>query len=495
MSTPPVPKLRKLIFKFYQENDPVILQQGFDVNGLVEFTVDNGIDALNTMLQRKYDRTIDVNEDTGSARQNFNRMSVGLALSTQIIAKEQEYRRKLFDFFSKHDPNMVSKARENQFEKFVKFAMLNGIPKLSEKLKKRYGEGLADSGDSGNQDMGGEFNADDQQFGQSGLNPFELDINRLKDDLEYFYTEMEDTEQLEVLDEMTDWACQIGIEEFDAKMDQIYGMSLNSFLKSKGMEGHENKVAEQQQPQQNGYDGDEATEYTYQEVEEEYEIGERTFEDMTDDEIKAELTEFYVYHDSDNLEKLDQVLQLCRNLGRDALNEKLVEIYGQPLTPIPIKQTRMVQKKVAKPKRPRAPVTPTYPPGLERQDDAESGWDAEDDNQNGGYNAQNAAYIDQEYSQRNDGYDDNAPPPMQDRQEEPSAFGTYGEPEKQVPEFLRKQRAMNKRIMEGKARVRDGRGNVVEVNILIDVCRNYRLEVTTGICVCGFAKKDHIWSK
>ena len=41
---------------------------------------------------------------------------------------------------------MFSLAREQQFEKFVKSAMLNGIPKSSAKLKKKYGEGIADSG-------------------------------------------------------------------------------------------------------------------------------------------------------------------------------------------------------------------------------------------------------------------------------------------------------------------------------------------------------------
>ena len=41
---------------------------------------------------------------------------------------------------------MFSPTREQQSEKFLKSAILNGIPKLSAKLKQKYGEGIADSG-------------------------------------------------------------------------------------------------------------------------------------------------------------------------------------------------------------------------------------------------------------------------------------------------------------------------------------------------------------
>ena len=88
----------------------------------------------------------------------------------------------------------------------------------------------------------------------------------------------------------------------------------------------------------------------WEDVEEQYEEPglERPFEEMRDEEIIAELTIFYKKHDPDNLEKLQQVLMLSRNLGRPILNEKLREIYGESLTPAPVIRLRIVQKQVKK---------------------------------------------------------------------------------------------------------------------------------------------------
>lgn len=537
MATMTAAKLRRMLLKFYQEHDPVVLQQGFDISGLVDYTMDNGLGSLNAMLLKKYGKEIDMEDEEEDARAAFNRMSVGLTMSTQIMKKEHEYQEQLYRFFNKHDPQMVSPAREQQFEKFIKFAMLNGISKLSEKLKQKYGEGIEGSGKTA--EMVNDFDANDAQFGNSGLNPFKLEVDRLRNDLQFFFTEMEDEQQLEMLDEMTDWACQIGVEEFDGKMYQMYGISLNDFLNSNNRANHKNHVKDSAPKnaypsEQNEYGEmkkggeDEEMESYYEEVEEEYEVHNRGFESMTDNEIKAELTHFYNRHDPDNLEKLDQVLMLSRNLGRDGLNEKLNQIYGESLYSVPVKKIRTVKQKFYRAKPvPVAPVHSLTPVQQETGHWEQPPPQQEENNYaaDNGYDNYNAPPPQQTYQEN---YQDDQPPPpntsfkpvggvpehhqkqnlaaelsaavinrpkqtmKQVAPPQPKAWG-YVEEEEELNEFQKMQKAMKERIINGKARVRDHNGEVMEVNILIDVCKNYRLDISAGICVCGFAKNDHIW--
>lgn len=472
-------RLRKLLFKFYQENDPLILQQGFDINGLVEFTMEKGVGVLNRMLKKKYNKVIDVNEDMGSAKQNFNRLSQGLTASTYIIGKEQEYREKLHKFFQKHDQNMISAARQQQFEKFIKFAMLNGLDKLSEKLRQKYGEGVdASPGAEVEQEA---VQVDQNVFGNTGKNPFKLDVNRLRDDLEYFYTQMEDVEQLEVLDETTDWACEIGIEELDKNLEQLYGTSLNNFLESVGKELHKNFIEPKNEPALPAReipptpDFDEGGEFEIVQETIEVPAPVREFEEMSDEEILAELEQFYRTYDPENLENLEKVLELSRRIGRAALNNHLHQIYEDTLSPVPATITQVVEKRVKKvgDARPLPPMPgddvpppiPTFKPPTDGPTFRPPSDGPTFRPPNGGFSPTPAVKELEVYEEEED-----------------------------VPEFLKMWKGMNKRINDGKARVRDADGNVMEVNILIDVCKNYTLDPITGICkTCGFAKNDHAW--
>ena len=69
--TPAPNELRQLILKFYSENDPGKLRMGLDVNGIVEWTSRNGMNALNTMLKKQFGKGIDPNQKLGTATQQF----------------------------------------------------------------------------------------------------------------------------------------------------------------------------------------------------------------------------------------------------------------------------------------------------------------------------------------------------------------------------------------------------------------------------------------
>lgn len=522
--TPSKPRLRKLLVKYYQENDPVILNQGFDINGLVNFTAEKGIDVVNNMLFKKYGKAIDPDEDTGTALQGFNRMSQAFnTSSTVIVKKEQEFRQKLYLYFQKHDPAFTTQARAQAFEKFVKFAMLNGLEKLSDKLRAKYNAPIAGIAVTAEQDQTDDseqmdVDIDDAQFGNNGLNPFNLDVSRLRDDLAFFYTQNEDEEQLEVLDQLTDWACEIGVDALNKNLQQIYGQTLNEVLEENNRPIHFNKDKPAQESTVEEVRAlppepvaEPVVEPVKQEAQVNHEIVEEVkivqtalpFEEMSDEELLEELRLFYERHDPKNIENLSRVLQVARKMGRNKLNLQLKEIYEDTLQPLPRREVvqRRISNAIPEPQEnvvvqpvaversvpdvPSNDITmptkremPTFgqgPPPPNPKFGAPQG--SQDlmtslDHAVRGAGGVSVENIETQLSKKKFEED---------------------EEDEDLPLFVRMARAKKKRIEGGKAIMRDADGTVHEVNILIDVCKNYEVDPLEGVCKrCGFAKSDHI---
>lgn len=322
--TPEPNRLRALILQFYSANDPGKLKMGLDVNGMVEWTSRNGIDALNQMLLNQFNKVIDVNLKVGNKRDQFKRMSnaftpnVYADIQAQSAAaaqkeknKEMTIRIKLQKFYMKNDPSKVQ-----NMDKLVKFAMYHGEDKLNEKLQGKYGYGLESvSTDdvSDDEDLDDGNNIAQESVAENQLH-HSIDKGKVKKDLIKFLKSENDDEQLEVVDEMVDWASKIGMEEFNEKLEQMYGISLEDKLKDLERQRRIENAGSVDRPR---------SEYS--------EIEATPFAEMTDDDIREELIRFYSRHDMSIVERISDVIHVAKQLGREDLNGKLTEIYGENL--------------------------------------------------------------------------------------------------------------------------------------------------------------------
>jgi len=136
------PKLTELIIDFYTTNDPERMRKGVDINGMVKWALANGVDKLNRMLVDQYGEGLDLNKNLGSAVQQFNRMS--MAFIDQSLLRTEEMKRdeiyvKLHAFYENYD-----RAKLAGIQKIVDFAMFKGVHVLNQKLMMKYGEDLGD---------------------------------------------------------------------------------------------------------------------------------------------------------------------------------------------------------------------------------------------------------------------------------------------------------------------------------------------------------------
>lgn len=134
--------LRELILDFYTTNDPQRLRDGIDINGMVNWTFENSLQALNDMLYEQYGTEIDPFKSVNyNSTENFKRVSAALVappVPTVSNNNKEEIETRLVKFYKKHDQSKL-----NSLEKLVNFAVYRGIDMLNSRLMAKYGEDLS----------------------------------------------------------------------------------------------------------------------------------------------------------------------------------------------------------------------------------------------------------------------------------------------------------------------------------------------------------------
>lgn len=348
MATPPPNELRQLILKFYSENDPGKLRMGLDVNGIVEWTSRNGMNALNTMLKKQFGKGIDPQQKLGTATQQFMRMSTVLTPQAASVKVSQQAMKqnlqensakdqilyKLQVFYKEHDPSKL-----NDLDKLVTFAMYHGVRKLNSKLVSKYGVGIPEEDvqlptnfrKEGGASPGSVPPKTPPRRKPPGLAPAasgESEEELRADVIKYY--EKVDPEQLDALDAIMDWAMMIGRKELDEKLEQIYGISLDHVTRPERVEAREREESARYESEQQSRMGQpQVKQPPPQPPREGPDV--REFSEMTNDEIRNQLILFYEKHDEATIEKIDQILALALKLGRAEMNEKLYDIYAESL--------------------------------------------------------------------------------------------------------------------------------------------------------------------
>eukprot|EP00924_Labyrinthula_sp_SR-Ha-C_P005301 maker-scaffold_1-snap-gene-27.52-mRNA-1 protein AED:0.01 eAED:0.00 QI:58/1/0.75/1/1/1/4/159/842 len=135
---PTAKRLRDLVVDHFTVYAPEKLQLNLDINGIVLWTMRNGIDALNSVLLAQTGHKLDLNKNLGNARKRAERISA-VFLGDRGKNKQQEtvIQSKLHKFYMEHDPSKLS-----NIHKLVRYGLLNGEEALSKRLQEKYGVGL-----------------------------------------------------------------------------------------------------------------------------------------------------------------------------------------------------------------------------------------------------------------------------------------------------------------------------------------------------------------
>jgi len=160
--------LRKLIEIFYAKHDPNrLLEEG--VSAVVDFAVKAGEEALNVKLKKKY------GEDLLSMDDRF-----------------QAIRERLVAFYTKYEPAKLENDRD--IDTVVGWALVHGVDKLNESLRKKYDE--------------------------------DIDASALKKRLLLFYQAQGESKSEKDLDRLARFVFENSIEELNKKLKKKYGKSL-----------------------------------------------------------------------------------------------------------------------------------------------------------------------------------------------------------------------------------------------------------------------------
>jgi len=194
-------KIRELLLDFYNKHDPERLNAGLDIFSMVLWTQEHGMDKLNDLLERQYGATINANKRLGGEKAAFNRFS------TLLTGKPNE-RKPVERVIPPMPPRKDSRAPI--------LSNSSGPP-----------PGLFDD----------EFDDDDMDIPPPPPPPGmdneegQFDEQALKRKLLSFYA-TNDPGKLAHVDSIVAWGIQIGEEELEGKLIQIYGVGFNSSKRS-----------------------------------------------------------------------------------------------------------------------------------------------------------------------------------------------------------------------------------------------------------------------
>jgi len=253
-------------------------------------------------------------------------------LSYRESNQEQKLRKALVSFYEKHDPSKI-----DNIHKLLRFAKYHGIEALNEKIESKYGVGVMQpkdrssyrskpsiiDDDSLNSEEELEMALDAMDKQSHRLKLHDIDREQLRYDLIAFYKSENDSAQIEVVDNMIEWAARIGMDEFNEKLEQIYGISLEDKMKDLQ---RQNKVAQRRTYKDSVYSH----------------TSEKKFENMTEEEITQELSLFFQKHDPSALHMIGERVKIAKRIGRADLNEKLESLYGETLDDVIHQQSRAV---------------------------------------------------------------------------------------------------------------------------------------------------------
>jgi len=115
--------LETLVTRFYEKHDASKLGDVAHVSGIISWTKNNGLEALENKLKGKYKQCLKDLEKSGDPPVDSDWKNVYKALEK---------------FYSKHEPN----KSDNQIMEIYRWSIQKGVFALNEKLSKKYGEAL-----------------------------------------------------------------------------------------------------------------------------------------------------------------------------------------------------------------------------------------------------------------------------------------------------------------------------------------------------------------
>lgn len=253
MSDMDASRIRELLLDFYTENDPYRLNMGLDVFSMVVWTQQNGLEALNDLLYDQYGKVIDPTKQLGGAGASFKRFSTLMATDS---ANEAALRNRIYnvlvEFYEDRDPSKIGRLND-----FVQYIMLHGLSAFNRKLRAKYNDEIvlqeedaratyrkprvstALSDDTGSVFTVGTLqrSASSENFDEDEPPPPPLDdLSAIKADPEGAealraklkgYYAFYDPGKLDHVDAIVDWGLQIGEEELEGKLIQVYGAGFN----------------------------------------------------------------------------------------------------------------------------------------------------------------------------------------------------------------------------------------------------------------------------
>lgn len=347
MASPQIEKsrLRDLILAFYTKNDPMRLQDGIDINGMVNWTMEKGIGALNNMLQKSYGEVIDPNDNVDmNNAEHINRVS--MAVSGRHVLDMHEMKKikiaeELKRFYKKYDPSKLP-----AIFKLTEYALYKGENALNSKLRMKYGADLR----TFDQEIDDNSSASTIDIdiippivatvnnipkaaieGESEEPVTENTLEATTDEPEEEVVNESEVEEVPVVPVIPDIA-QIPAEAMASQRSIASSAIVEITRPPSILEDEVQQILETEE------EGNQVTP-TVEEVEipPEPEEGPGIVDNLEEDKekLQAELLRFYKTHDPDKLIVLDALVLWALQLGRKGYNEKMMQLYGADLdTPI-----------------------------------------------------------------------------------------------------------------------------------------------------------------
>ncbi|GBG27860.1 Hypothetical Protein FCC1311_040832 [Hondaea fermentalgiana] len=162
--------LRKLVEVFYARHDPNrLLEEG--VTPIIEFAIEAGEVALNEKLRAKYGQDL-----------------------IDIDAEFQSVREQLVRFYARFDPTKLEPENEHQLDTVTGWALVNGLDRLNETLRRKYDD--------------------------------DLDGTGLRARLRLFYDAVGAKKSDKDIQTIVDWCYENSVEALNKKLKKRYGKSL-----------------------------------------------------------------------------------------------------------------------------------------------------------------------------------------------------------------------------------------------------------------------------
>jgi len=253
-------RIRELLLDFYQEHDAKRLAMGLDVYSMVMWTIENGLDALNELLEDQYGATIDPGKKLGGQEQAMRRFSKMIDVPDSADRQMKNHiRQKLVDFYKQHDETKL-----NRVDDFVEYILLHSVEAFNRKLITKYGVGIQLDGKFAETNRYGSTRYVEDARGSVKMSkpptlpsrpqrpekpqedeeddlpppPPPPTDSMMKDEggdaarevlkkkLEGYYA-IYDPEKLSHLDSIVEWGMTIGEVELEGKLIQLYGSGFN----------------------------------------------------------------------------------------------------------------------------------------------------------------------------------------------------------------------------------------------------------------------------